>query len=148
MTTRALSKNREFFPSVFEDFFKPWNEWFQPNDFMARTLSVPAVNVVEHKDEYLVTLAVPGMKREDFKVDIDGNLLTISSEKEETKEDKDEKFSRKEYNYSSFCRSFTLPETIMRDKIDAKYEEGILKLILPKREEAKRASTSKMIEVK
>ena len=148
MTTRALIKNREFFPSVFEDFFKPWNEWFPPNDFMARTLTVPAVNVMEHKDEYLVTVAAPGMKKEDFKIDLDGNLLTISSEKEETKEDKDEKFSRKEYNYSSFCRSFTLPETVLRDKIDARYEEGILKLVLPKKEEAKRASTSKMIEVK
>lgn len=147
MTTRALSKAKDYMPVFFEDFFKPWNELFQPADFMSRPLSVPAVNVTETKDDYKVTLAAPGLKKEDFKVDLEGNILTISSEKEETKDEKDEKYSRKEYNYASFCRSFTLPDVVHRDKIDAKYENGVLNLVLPKKEEAKKPSISKMIEV-
>jgi HSP20 family protein len=71
-----------------------------------------------------VSLAAPGMKKEDFKIDVDGNMLTISSEKEETKEEKEKKFTRKEYNYSSFSRSFTLPDEVNKEKIDAKYEDG------------------------
>lgn len=147
MTTRALSKNKDYMPVFFEDFFKPWNEWLQPTEFMTRPISMPAVNVAETKDDYKVTVAAPGLKKEDFKVDLEGNIMTISSEKEETKDEKDEKYSRKEYNYSSFRRSFTLPDVVLRDKIDAKYENGVLNLILPKKEEAKKPSISKMIEV-
>jgi HSP20 family protein len=147
MGTLALSRASEKMPSVFDDFFKPWNEWFDNGNSWTRAMNVPAVNITESKDEYLVSLAVPGMKKADFTIDVDGNMLTISSEQEESKEEKDKKFTRKEYNYSSFSRSFTLPEEINKEKIEAKYEEGVLKISLPRKEEAKKAS-AKHIAVK
>lgn len=146
MGTQALAKTGERMPSVFEDLFKPWNEWFD-GGFWGRTMNIPAVNIVEHDNNYQVSLAVPGMKKDDFKIDVDGNMLTISSEKEETKEEKEKKFTRKEYNYSSFSRSFTLPEEINKEKIEAKYEDGVLKLVLPRKEEAKKP-VAKHIAVK
>lgn len=143
MSTKALAKVSTGMPSVFDDFFKPWNEWFD-GGFPGSTMKVPAVNITEKKDEYLVSLAAPGLKKEDFKIDVDGNLLTISSEKEDTSEEKDKKFSRKEYSYSSFSRSFTLPEEINQEKIDAKYEDGVLKISLPRTEDAKKPSAKKI----
>lgn len=147
MTTQALAKLNERMPSVFDDFFKPWNEWFDNGGILRGAINVPAVNITEQKDNYLVSLAAPGLKKDDFKIDVDGNMLTISSEKEETKEEKDKKFTRKEYNYSSFSRSFTLPEEINKEMIEAKYEEGVLKITLPRKEEAK-MSSAKQISVK
>ena len=147
MGTQSLAKMNERMPAVFNDFFKPWNEWFDNEGIMGRTMNIPAVNITEHKDEYQVSLAVPGMKKDDFKIDVDGNLLTISCEKEMNREEKEKKFTRKEYNYSSFSRCFTLPEEINREKIDAKYEDGLLKISLPRKEEAK-LITAKHIAVK
>ena len=147
MGTNALAKVAERMPSVFDDFFKPWNEWFDNGGLSGRTVKVPAVNITEHKDEYLVSLAAPGLKKDDFKIDVDGNMLTISSEKEESKEEKDKKFTRKEYSYSSFSRSFTLPEEINKEKIEAKYEDGVLKISLPRTAEGKKLS-AKHIAVK
>jgi HSP20 family protein len=148
MSTQALTKtNGGRIPSVFNDFFKPWNEWFDETGLWGRTMNVPAVNITELKNEYKVELAVPGMKKEDFKIDVDGNMLTISSEKEESSEEKEKKFTRKEYSYSSFSRSFTLPEEINLDKIEAKYEDGVLRLSLPRKEETKMPS-AKNIAVK
>lgn len=147
MGTQALARINERMPSVFDDFFKPWNEWFDNGGLWGKTMNIPAVNITENKEDYLVSLAVPGMKKDDFKIDIDGNMLTISSEKEETKEEKDKKFTRKEYNFSSFSRSFTLPEEINKEKIDARYEDGVLKIVLPRKEEAKKP-TAKHIAVK
>jgi len=132
---------------MFEDFFKPWNEWYDKGGLLSRTLNIPAVNITEQKNDYLVSLAVPGMKKEDFKIDVDGNMLTISSEKEETKEEKEKRFTRKEYNYSSFSRSFTLPDEVNKEKIDAQYEAGVLKITLPRKEEVKKP-TAKQIAVK
>jgi HSP20 family protein len=146
MSTKALTKAGSNIPSVFDDFFKPWNEWFD-GGLWPRNINIPAVNITEHKDAYQVELAVPGMKKDDFKIDVNGNMLTISSEKEERKEEKDKKFTRKEYNYSSFSRSFTLPEEINREKIEAKYEDGLLKIALPRKEGAKKLS-AKHIAVK
>jgi len=146
MRTQALEKTGKAFPTVFDDFFKPWNEWFD-SGLLSRVKSVPAVNITETKDKYQVSMAAPGMKKNDFKIDLEGNMLTISSEKEETKEEKDKKFTRKEYNYSSFSRSFTLPEEINKEKIDAKYDNGILKIALPRKEEAKKLA-AKHIAVK
>ena len=133
MATQSLVKLSEKIPSVFDDFFKPWNEWFD-SGLATRTMKVPAVNITEQKNQYLVSLAAPGLKKEDFKINVDGNMLTISSEKEENKEEKDKKFTRKEYNYSSFSRCFTLPEEINQEKIEAKYEDGVLKISLPRKE--------------
>jgi HSP20 family protein len=147
MGTQALAKPSERMPSIFDDFFRPWNEWFEGGGLLRRTMNVPAVNITEQKDDYLVSLAAPGLKKEDFKIDVDGNMLTISSEKEDSREEKDKKFTRKEYSYSSFSRSFTLPEEINKEKIEARYEDGVLKISLPRREEAKTPS-AKQIDVK
>ncbi|HLG41510.1 MAG TPA: Hsp20/alpha crystallin family protein [Chitinophagaceae bacterium] len=148
MGTQALTKSTERSPVFFDDFFKPWNEWFDTSaGFFGRALTIPPVNITENKDQYMVSLAVPGMKKDDFKIDIDGNMLTISSEKEESKEEKEKKFTRKEYSYSFFSRSFTLPEEVNKERIEAKYEDGVLKLMLPRKEEAKKP-TAKQIAVK
>ena len=144
MSTNALTKKTNVLPSFVNDFFKPWNDWFD-NGF-EKTLSVPAVNITENKGQYDVSVAAPGMKKDDFKIDLDGDMLTISAEKEETKEDKDKQYNRKEYNYSSFSRSFTLPEEVKQDKIEAKYENGVLTLVLPKNEHTK--TTPKTIAIK
>lgn len=148
MTTKALERTGKL-PVFFDDFFKPWNEWFDNGSSMFnRMLTVPAVNVSETKENFMVTLAVPGMKKEDFDIRMDGNMLTISCEKEETREEKEKAFNRKEYNYSSFSRSFTLPEEVLKEKIDAVYENGELKLLLPKTEKARITETGKHIPVK
>lgn len=133
MSTQALMRPFEKRMNLFDDFFRPWNEWFDTeNGFFERTLSVPAVNVVENKDHYTVSIAAPGLKKQDFKIDVDGNMLTISCEKEDHKEEKGARFTRKEYNYSSFSRSFTIPDEVRKEKIEAKYEDGILKLMMPR----------------
>jgi HSP20 family protein len=147
MATRALSRPL-MTPSLFDDFFKPWNEWFDRPALFERMMTVPAVNVKENLDNYTVSLAVPGLKKEDFKIDMDGNMLTISCEKEENEEEKDEKYTRKEYNYFSFSRSFTLPEDVKQDAIDARYEDGVLNIKLPRLEEAKKITATKTIAVK
>lgn len=148
MSTRTLAKP-VLLPTVFDEFFKPWNELFDNgSSFFGRVMTVPAVNILENKEDYKVSLAVPGMKKEDFNIDVEGNMLSISCEKEENKEEKEEQFTRKEYNYSSFSRSFTLPEGVNKEKIEAKYEDGVLKLVLPKREEAKKLAAGKHIAVK
>lgn len=111
--------------------------------------SVPAVNIVEKPDKFLVHLAIPGMDRNDFKINIDNGVLTVASEKEEEYEekDKDSKYTRREFCYQSFRRSFTLPESVQADKIEAKYENGILEIMLPKHEAA-RVKPVKQIPVK
>lgn len=147
MQTNALAKRADRLPALFEDFFKPWNEIMDFNGW-GKTMTVPAVNITDNRDEYKVSLAVPGLKKDDFKIDVDGNILTISSEKEESNEENDEKFTRREYSYSSFCRSFTLPDEVNREKIEAVYENGVLKLNLPKKEEVKKAAASRHIAVK
>lgn len=148
MGNLTLSRPGERMPSVFDDFFRPWNEWFDDGGLWGRMLTVPAVNITDDKDGFNVSLAVPGMKKDDFNIDVEGNMLTISCEKEQKKEEKEAKFTRKEYNYSSFKRSFTLPEGVNKEKIDARYEDGVLKLMLPKKEEVKKLQTSKHITVK
>ena len=151
MLTDALVKRSSVLPSVFNDFFKPWNEWLDIDQFnegfMGNLLSMPAVNILENKDDFKISLAVPGMKKSDFDIKVEGNMLTISSERKEEKEEQDARYTRKEFNYSSFSRSFTLPEGVIADKIEARYDDGILKLTLPKTEERKKIS-GKHITVK
>jgi len=98
---------------------------------------LPAANVIEREDAFDVEFAVPGMGKEDFKISVDNNVLSVSAEKEETKEAKEKNFTRKEFAYGSFTRSFALPKTIDIDKIAAAYDNGILTVTLPKKEEAK-----------
>src|SRR6185437_8162780 len=100
----------------------------------------PAVNISENKERFEVSLAAPGMKKADFNIDVERNTLTISAETKAEKEEKDERYTRKEYSYSSFSRSFTLPEGVNKDKIDASYDNGVLTLSLPKTEDAKKTA--------
>lgn len=144
MSTKSLAKVREMLPSVFDDFFKPWNDRFDGNGFLQRTLTVPAVNIKDEDDHYEVTLAAPGMTKKDFAVDIDGDILTISAEKEEEKEENKKKFSRREYSYSSFSRSFSLPDEVLKDKIEATYTDGVLTINLPKNENSTKTSSKKV----
>ena len=148
MNTKSLTRKNEFFPSVFEDFFKPWNEMAGINGLWGKTLTMPAVNITEDKDFYKICVAAPGLEKKDFNIDVEGNMLTISSEKEEKKEEKNERVTKSEYNYSSFSRSFTLPDAVMTEKIEAIYEGGELKVMLPKKEEAKKAIPAKHITIK
>jgi HSP20 family protein len=142
MSTRALTQSGRMLPSLFDDFFKPWNEWF--DNGARRTLTVPAVNVTEEDKQYRIALAAPGMQKNDFRIDVDGNMLTISGVKETEKESENGKYSRQEYNYTSFARSFTLPEDVNRDSIDARYENGELLLMLPKNEAARKTTAKKI----
>ena len=100
-------------------------------------MSIPAVNIKENKDEFIIEIAVPGMKKTDFNIDLDNKVLSISSETKDTYEEKNETYTRKEFGYSSFKRTFTLPDTVESDNIKAQYKDGILMIHLPKREEAK-----------
>ena len=151
MATKDLLRRRELIPSVFSDFFRPWESFFDSNGGSLfnnlNPISVPSVNISENKDRYEVSLAAPGMKKEDFNIDVENGTLTISAETKEEKEEKDERYTRKEYSYSSFSRSFTLPDWVNKEKIDASYENGLLKLLLPKTEAAKQLP-SKHISVK
>jgi HSP20 family protein len=148
MYSKALTKAENQVATVFDDFLRPFNEWFNNGGPLMRTLSVPSVNISEDSDQYKVALAAPGLKKSDFNIKVDGNMITISSEKEEKKEEKEVKFTRHEYSYSSFSRTFTLPDEVNQDKIEAVYADGVLTLTLPKREEAKKHVATKMVTVK
>jgi HSP20 family protein len=142
MTTSTLTKNGGTVPALFENFFKPWNEWLEfESPFITRMLTVPAVNISETNHEYTISVAAPGMKKEDFDINLEGNALIVRCEKESKTEEKETRYTRKEYNYSSFSRSFTLPEEVSRENIQASYTDGLLSVTLPKKEEAKRIST-------
>ena len=130
-----ILKTRNSWPSLVDelfnnDFFPKFTDW-ENND------SIPAVNISELKDDYKIEMAAPGLTKNDFKINLDNDVLTISSEKEEKREEKDEQVMRREFNYNRFSRSFTLPETIDVDNIKASFKDGVLKLVLPKMEEAK-----------
>jgi len=97
----------------------------------------PAVNVRETHDSYELEVAAPGLTKKDFEVSVDNGLLTISAKKESQKEENNVSYTRREFSYSSFSRTFTLPEGVKQDDIEANYENGILHITLPKTEEAK-----------
>jgi len=98
---------------------------------------VPAVNIQEDEKQFLLELAVPGMKKDDFKIDLENQVLTISSEIKEETEETENNYTRREFVYNSFSRSFTLPKSIVSEKIKADYKVGILKISLPKNKETK-----------
>ena len=146
-----MKRNKNLFPS----FSRFWDD----DDYLNRSLSnwglsnfsdvgttLPAVNIRETDDAYEVQMAAPGMKKEDFKIELDNNVLTISSEKtEEHEENESEKYSRKEFAYQSFQRSFSLPkEVVDEEKIEARYRDGVLHLLIPKKETAKQKPPRKI----
>ena len=128
-------RTKNVWPSLVEEFFN--GELF-PKFFDSDTsYSIPAVNILENKDEYRIEVAAPGLDKEDFRINLENNVLTVSSEKEEKKEDTNERVMRKEFNYYSFNRSFTLPMTVNAEKIKANHKDGILHILIPKKEEAR-----------
>ena len=136
-----LIKRNESYPAfsnLFGEFFdKAFSDWNSTN-FSLTNSTLPSVNIQESKDDFLVSMAVPGMSKKDFKLDLNDNVLTISSEKKDEKKKEEDNFTRREYSYQSFSRSFTLPKNVVNDeKISAKYENGELKILIPKKEEAK-----------
>lgn len=145
MSTKDLEKAKNM-PSAFEDFFKPLNDWFFDGIGWNRLLTVPPVNITGTEHEYVINLAIPGMSKDDFRIDVDGNVLSISSEKKERKEENEKNYTRQEYSYSSFRRSFTLPDKVDMEKIDAGYKDGVLSVSLPVKAAAK-ASPARKIKV-
>jgi len=142
---RALSKREGQTPatrSMFSNFFSDIDRMFDDDMFLMPmhlsrlgNANFPAANIRETEKEYNIELAVPGMKRDDFNIEVDENMLSISCQKEEDiKEDK-EGYKRREYNYSSFSRSFRLPETIKAESIKAQYDNGVLNIKVPKAEQ-------------
>ena len=125
-----------------------WRDRIMGNNFANSGSSMPAVNIKETADGFHVEMAAPGMEKKDFKIELDGNTLQISSEKQEEFENKeDENYNRKEFSYRSFYRSFHLPkEVVDADKIKAKYDNGLLHLSIPKKEEAKQ-KPSRLINI-
>lgn len=97
---------------------------------------IPSVNIKENTIDFKIEMAAPGLEKKDFKINIENDMLNISSEKEEEKKEEEENYTRREYSYNSFSRSFRLPENCLPDKIDAKYDNGILRISIPKKEVA------------
>jgi HSP20 family protein len=130
----------------------PWlsnffdNDRFFDSDWMKK-INMPAVNVKETEKSYELELAVPGLSKKDFKIMAEEGILTVSSEREEEKELKEKDYTRKEFEYSSFSRSFTLPENVNEEEIKAGYDNGILKLSIAKRQ-LSQPKAKKAIEVK
>jgi HSP20 family protein len=128
-------------PTVSRFFDDDWNLMFdwKNRNFSPESNTLPSVNVKENDNEYTVELAAPGMKKEDFQIELNNNVLTIRSEwKDEKEEKKGDVYTRKEFSYQSFQRSFNLNNEVVDDaKIKATYKDGILSLTLPKKEEAK-----------
>jgi HSP20 family protein len=137
METKAVDRPKTSWPTLFdngwmEKFFNaPLDEFFN----FGKVMNVPAVNVAETDKEFKLCVAAPGLEKKDFKIDAFDDMLTISAEHEkEVKEDKEGRFNRREYNYTSWTRSFTLPENCNFNKIEAEYKNGELKIMIPKME--------------
>lgn len=127
-------ENKPVMPKLFDEFFGRG----LMSDIYNRGLfsDMPSANIVEEKDKFIIELAAPGLEKEDFKINVEDKTLSISVEKEEKKEEDDNKYTKKEFSYTAFSRSFNLPDTINIEKIEASYKKGILIVHLPKKEEA------------
>lgn len=145
----SLIKRNEanWLPSVFDDMFK--TDWLGgTTNVNSIGTSIPAVNIQETEDNFSVEVAAPGKTKEDFNIELDSDVLTISSENKNEKEssEKNGMYTRKEFSYNTFKRAFSLPDSINSEKISATYNNGVLEILLPKREEAK-AQAKRMIEI-
>ncbi len=125
------NRHKDLFPSL-PSFFERmgWDDDFMSNFWNGK--SVPAVNISETDDNFLVEVAAPGMEKKDFNVSVEEGMLTISAEKKDEKETKEKNYCRQEYNFTSFERSFRLPDNVDADSVKAKYEDGLLKINLKK----------------
>lgn len=134
-----LIRRNNLWPStnLFDDFLT--RDLFNNlSDWNNEGVSVPRVNIVETNDDFQVEMAAPGMRKEDFHIELDNDMLIIKAETRNEMEDNDQNYARREFNYQSFRRSFYLPNTVETEKIKAKYKDGILSLSIPKKEEAKK----------
>lgn len=142
-----IKRNENWLPSVFDDMFK--TDWLGgTTNVNSIGTSIPAVNIKESDDSFNVMVAAPGKSKEDFNIELDNDVLTISSEEKrenETSEDNG-RFTRKEFSYSTFKRAFSLPDSVDSAKISASYNNGVLEIALPKKEEAK-VQAKRMIEI-
>jgi len=137
----VLKRNGNLFPRVVNDLMET-GSMFSPdlldfnNNLLSWDFSVksPSVNITETDTDYKIELAAPGLEKKDFKIEVEDKVLTVSSEKEEETKEENENYKRREFSYSTFSRSFQLPSDVLADKIDAKYENGILRLSVPKKE--------------
>lgn len=127
-------------PTVSQFFENDWNtlfDWSNRN-FTQQVMTLPSVNVKETANDFIVEMAAPGMKKEDFQIELHNNMLTIKSEMEQNEENNNDNYTRKEFSYQSFQRSFNLDHKVVNDaKIKASYNDGLLQVHLPKKEEAK-----------
>lgn len=131
MTLIKSSVPNLFTDKWLSDFFD--NDRFFDSDWMKRLQVVPAVNVKEQEKEFEIEMAVPGMKKKDFNISVENGLLTISSEKKEEREEENDRCTRREFSYTNFTRSFTLPENVNPDKVEARYEDGMLRIAIAKK---------------
>jgi HSP20 family protein len=136
-------RNNSLLPGFNDVFDSIFNDTFFNDRMVAR---VPAVNISETENNYHVELAAPGLRKEDFKLNLEQNVLNISVEKTSDQQDNQKNYSKREYSYSSFVRSFTLPESADDSQINATYTDGILRIDIAKREEAK--TVRRQIEIK
>ena len=146
---RLLNVNQplnQFYNTDFNKFFNHLDSMFPAKSFNNVAYNnLPAVNVKEVDNAFQIEVAAPGLKKGDFKLSLHENRLTISAKQEAKTEEKTEKYSRQEFNYTSFQRTFTLPKNVDSEKINASYTDGILHVGVPKKEESKPAV--KQIEV-
>jgi HSP20 family protein len=137
------NNNRSLMPGFSDVFDSIFNDTFFSDRMISR---VPAANISESADHYHVELAAPGLKKEDFKINLDRNVLSVSVEQNLEANESEKNYSKREYGYNSFVRSFTLPESADENRIDASYIDGVLKIDISKREEAK--NIRRQIEIK
>jgi HSP20 family protein len=137
-------RRNQTFPSVFNDFFNGSIADFVGGDFAT---NMPSVNISETEQGFQLELAAPGLAKEDFKIAMDKDRLTVSAERSMKNENKEGTFTRREFNYSSFSRTFVLPKTVDKDRISAKYENGLLMLTVPKKAEIVKEEKSRIIEI-
>lgn len=130
-------KRSNYFPtSFFDDFLT--KDLFDWSGWTSQGASIPRTNIVETDEEFMVQLAAPGMKKEDFLLELDNDMLIIQVENNNAEDEQNVHYMRREFNYQNFKRSFHLPNTVEIDKIEAQYKDGLLNLTIPKKEEARR----------
>jgi HSP20 family protein len=136
--TMALMRFSNQYPSVFDRFFDTDLFDWSSRNYSNTNTTLPSVNIKESSEDFEVEVAAPGLTKNDFRIELNHDLLTISSDKEVSNETKEgQQFSLREFSYQSFSRSFTLPNTADSEKIGARYDNGILRITIPKKEEAK-----------
>jgi HSP20 family protein len=142
MKFRPVPANKFFGNGFMDEFFNTGLSNFVGNDFL---VSQPAVNILENKDNFKIQIAAPGFDKQNFVLSVDNNHVSIEAKREAAEEKSEEKFTRREFRYETFKRSYKLPETVNQDEITAVYENGILLVTLPKKETAK--PQTKTIEI-